>query len=305
MPPPASVASAPPAEGGGIDDSGQDRGFGTVPMPPGMVADDGSRDLMMARQLLASNDPVSQRMGQDYLRSGQAKQSAAQQRLFDRQFKPAERVTLQDGTVAPVTGGAADPRVIEGDAAARARGGAVGGGVLQPGVDPNTGAPGLVNPVTGDFKPSAAPFNESQGKAATFADRMAMSERNIREVEGQGTSALGAFLERIGMGGNYLQTPEYQRYEQARRDFINAQLRRESGAVISPEEFANAERQYFPRPGDSPQVIEQKRRNREIAVAGMQRDAGPAYKPRQDAPPAGNVERWERDPATGRMRRAK
>ena len=63
--------------------------------------------------------------------------------------------------------------------------------------------------------------------------------------------------------------PQEQQIEQAQRDFINAALRRESGAVISDAEFANARQQYFPQPGDSKQVIDQKRRNREMAIQGI------------------------------------
>jgi hypothetical protein len=63
-------------------------------------------------------------------------------------------------------------------------------------------------------------------------------------------------------------------YDQAKRDFINAILRRESGAVISEEEFANAEQQYFPQPGDGPEVIAQKRANRENAIRGIEVSAG-------------------------------
>ena len=91
---------------------------------------------------------------------------------------------------------------------------------------------------------------------------------------------MAAFLANAPMG-NYLQTPEYQQFEQARREFINAVLRRESGASISPQEFENANRQYFPVPGDSPQVIEQKRRARDQAMANMVQAAGPGYKPPQ------------------------
>ena len=49
--------------------------------------------------------------------------------------------------------------------------------------------------------------------------------------------------------------------------------------TISVEEFDNARKQYFPQPGDSPEVIAQKRRNREITLDAMRRDAGPAYRP--------------------------
>ena len=75
--------------------------------------------------------------------------------------------------------------------------------------------------------------------------------------------------------GNFLVDPNFQKFDQAQRDFINAQLRRESGAVISNAEFDNAEKQYFPQPGDRPEVIEQKNRNRQNAIAGLVESAGP------------------------------
>ena len=59
-------------------------------------------------------------------------------------------------------------------------------------------------------------------------------------------------------------------YEQAKRDFINAILRQESGATIGADEFSNANKQYFPQVGDTPQVIEQKRRNRETVIKALE-----------------------------------
>ncbi len=61
-------------------------------------------------------------------------------------------------------------------------------------------------------------------------------------------------------------SPEFQQFDQAQRDFLNAVLRKESGAVISDQEFDNAKKQYFPVPGDDQKTIEQKRRNRELAT---------------------------------------
>ncbi len=75
-------------------------------------------------------------------------------------------------------------------------------------------------------------------------------------------------------GGNYAISKEKQMTEQANRNFINATLRRESGAVITPSELENARQQYFPQPGDSPEVIEQKRQNRAEQIAGFAREAG-------------------------------
>jgi hypothetical protein len=82
---------------------------------------------------------------------------------------------------------------------------------------------------------------------------------------------IGGVLE---AGANLTLSDDQQRVEQAQRDFVNAVLRQESGAVISDSEFANAKRQYFPQPGDAKEVIEQKRRNRQTAIMGFRRLAG-------------------------------
>lgn len=127
-------------------------------------------------------------------------------------------------------------------------------------------------------------------KAMTFADRMTTSGGIIDQLGDAGLGFKDRVLSNIPLVGNSLVSDEYQQLDQARRDFINAQLRRESGAVISPEEFDNANKQYFPQPGDTKETLEQKRKNRETAVLGMQRDGGPTYQPPGGALPDGITE---------------
>jgi hypothetical protein len=74
------------------------------------------------------------------------------------------------------------------------------------------------------------------------------------------------------------QSNEVQKYMQSARNFINAVLRRESGAVISPEEFANAKQQYLPIPGDTAEAAAQKKANRDLVFQSLRDEAGPAYK---------------------------
>ena len=119
------------------------------------------------------------------------------------------------------------------------------------------------------------PLNESQSNAATFADRMSQSNAILNDLDKNGTNPWSRLKEKVP-GGNYLQSKEYQQYEQAKRDFINAQLRKESGATIQPSEFESADRQYFPQPGDDEKVIQQKRALRETAINGMRRAGGPS-----------------------------
>lgn len=124
-----------------------------------------------------------------------------------------------------------------------------------------------------------------ESKAGGFADRMTQSGALVDEFGNAGLSAVDQALTSSpyvpGFIANNLVGDDFQQYDQARRDFINAQLRRESGAVISPEEFDNANKQYFPQPGDKPEVLEQKRKNRQTVINAMTRDAGPTYKRRE------------------------
>jgi hypothetical protein len=149
--------------------------------------------------------------------------------------------------------------------------------------DPRTGT---VQPVMGpDGKPlqgKAATKNltEGQAKANLFGSRMLEADRILNELEGKynplAVNAKVAAAETpivgglAGWAGNAMLGESGQQAEQAQRDFINAVLRRESGAVISEPEFKNAAKQYFPQQGDSKAVLDQKRRNRQLAIKGME-----------------------------------
>lgn len=109
-----------------------------------------------------------------------------------------------------------------------------------------------------------------QRKAATFSVRMAGSEDIFGVLEKEGFSP----IEGEGFLINRLKTEQRQSYEQAQRNFINALLRRESGAAISDTEFESGGQQYFPQPGDTPLVVAQKKANRAVAIAGLQAEAG-------------------------------
>ncbi len=62
---------------------------------------------------------------------------------------------------------------------------------------------------------------------------------------------------------------EFQMALQAMRNWVTANLRKESGAAIPPEEQAQEFVKWFPSIGDSPEVIEQKREARKVAERGM------------------------------------
>lgn len=130
-------------------------------------------------------------------------------------------------------------------------------------------------------------FNANQGNAAAYADRMATANQIISNpaIESAMMDMTKQGLSQIPLAGNFMVGPEFQQAEQAKRDFINAILRRESGATIQPSEFDSANKQYFPQPGDSPEVLAQKAENRRIAIEGTQRAAGPNYQAPTLSPP--------------------
>jgi len=119
-----------------------------------------------------------------------------------------------------------------------------------------------------------------QVKAAGFAKRMQESENILSQLgtEGYNPSSAGSAMQGL-LGGPLegLKSDQRKSFEQTRRSFINAQLRRESGAAISDKELAEGNRQYFPTVGDSPAVLVQKAAARQQAAADMQAEAGPAY----------------------------
>jgi hypothetical protein len=163
--------------------------------------------------------------------------------------------------------------------------------------------------VKGSAGGGGKPLTEGQAKANLFGGRMVESGKILDELEAKGAyfpGQLKAAAEGVGGAvpiigeslregaGNLMnRAPTWaggpnarqQQIEQARRDFINAVLRRESGAVISPQEFLNAEKQYFPQPGDEryPEVLAQKRRNRQIATNLMLQEVPEAQRYRGGA----------------------
>lgn len=117
-------------------------------------------------------------------------------------------------------------------------------------------------------------LTEAEGKNSGFLVRANTAQETLNALEDEGTSLWNATAGKVPLIGNGLRSQDAQKYDQAKRNFINAQLRRESGAVISQEEFANAEQQYFPQPFDGPEVIKQKRQARQDAIRGLEIGSG-------------------------------
>lgn len=125
--------------------------------------------------------------------------------------------------------------------------------------------------------PKQAKFSEGERKAAGFAQRLREASDILESID-PNSVAPTFFESKTGWEiPGYFKSADRQRAEQATRNFINAQLRRESGALIGANESTDANKQYIPQAGDSPEVIAQKKIDRENAFRNMRFEAGPAY----------------------------
>lgn len=130
-------------------------------------------------------------------------------------------------------------------------------------------------------KIATKPATQAQYTAAGFASRVVQAKDIIDKNQAE-LIKLSASEQAIQRNlPNFLKSPLMQVQEQAERNFVNSVLRRESGAAISPEEFRSAEKQYFPRPGDSAEVLIQKKQNRDLTANNLINEGGSAYIPQE------------------------
>jgi hypothetical protein len=128
------------------------------------------------------------------------------------------------------------------------------------------------------------PLTENQGNAVLYGARAGEAHK-VLDTVGTGYSTIKADMAHatsntpgVGSMVNAGLSAKEQQVVQAQRDFVNAVMRRESGAAIAPSEFANARKQYFPQPGDSAEVLAQKKANRELVIKGLAEVSGPTGK---------------------------
>jgi hypothetical protein len=134
-------------------------------------------------------------------------------------------------------------------------------------------------------------LTEAQGKATAFAMRGTEANQQLDAMESgigpdgkpvadgpyrpdMGTQA-GKWAGGMTGSPNRFLSPTGQRYEQAKLNFLTSVLRLESGAAIPPGEIETGNQQYFAMPGDSDEVLAQKKQNRATAMKAMDVVAGP------------------------------
>lgn len=142
----------------------------------------------------------------------------------------------------------------------------------------NAGGTAL-EPIPGAPLPNSADkANEGEKNAAGFYERMrsASDELNRIEQSGYDPTNLRDFTTAGSTIGNYMTSDQGQQYYQAKMNWVRANLRKESGAAIGVDEAKQEIRNYFPVPGDSPETIKQKARNRAVTEDAMLKAAGRA-----------------------------
>ncbi len=120
------------------------------------------------------------------------------------------------------------------------------------------------------------PPSEGERKAQSFFERATGAEKTIGELAPDISKLDLIGQARLKMAPNVLQSQTGQQYLQAAGDFINATLRRESGAAISASEYERFGKLYFPQPGDTPKTLEQKASARSLLINSIKTEAGRA-----------------------------
>lgn len=114
------------------------------------------------------------------------------------------------------------------------------------------------------------PLTEGQAKDNVYATRAAGALATLEPVADALTSRENRLREAVPFGlGRDGQTPDYQVAQQAGDEFLQAILRKDTGAAITADEQELYGKTFLPQPGDGPEVLEAKRQSRSRALEAL------------------------------------
>lgn len=151
------------------------------------------------------------------------------------------------------------------------------GGVKAPsGTQLSVGADGTVTMTQGNLK--GEKFTEAQSKDNVYATRAAGALETADAYADKLASVTDSLLDRdpTGVARGNLQDPDYQVARAAADEFLQAILRKDTGAAITEGEQVLYGRTYFPVPGDGPEVRAYKQQARRRALAAIESGMSPA-----------------------------
>lgn len=118
---------------------------------------------------------------------------------------------------------------------------------------------------------AAKPLTEAQSKDTVYATRAQGALPTLDKYD-MALAGIGDVLldnDPTGIVRQRAQSDEYQLARQAGEEFLQAILRKDTGAAITKDEQVLYGQTYLPQPGDGPEVIEQKRQSRQRALAAL------------------------------------
>lgn len=142
----------------------------------------------------------------------------------------------------------------------------------------NASAAKLRNEASGAGGPK---LTEGQSKDLQYYSRGNAANRELASNGAALTGTLDSFIRSIPVigqsaVGNSLVSNDRQLAEQSGSEFVNAILRKDSGAALTPDEVANYGKTYLPQSGDGEPVLKQKQEARTRAMQGIRDGLGSA-----------------------------
>lgn len=125
-------------------------------------------------------------------------------------------------------------------------------------------------------------ITEAQSKALGFGRRAMLADQIIERVTNDPKADVSSLKTQIKSGlPKWLGGAKNQREQDiatAKLSFIASVLRKESGAAVTPQEFAQYDSMYFPQPGDSPETLADKSVMRKNFIDTEKMSAGSAWR---------------------------
>lgn len=149
------------------------------------------------------------------------------------------------------------------------------GGVKAPsGFSVTTNPDGTVS-VTQGPQQANPKLTEQQSKDLVYYRRGSGALSTLDQIADNLTSLPGAIADKV-WGGNYLKSADYQKAQQSGMEFLQAILRKDTGAAITKQEQDEYGKVYLPQPGDGASVLLQKKEARARALEAIRKGLGPA-----------------------------
>jgi hypothetical protein len=138
------------------------------------------------------------------------------------------------------------------------------------GMSIETGPDGQMRIVQGPGAGNQKPFTEGQSKDNVYTTRAEGALKALEPVADALTSRGEIIAESVPLGlGREMQTDDFQVARNAGDEFLQAILRKDTGAAITAQEQELYGKTYLPQPGDKPAVLAAKKAARARAVEAI------------------------------------